>query len=99
MSYKKAMGPDLIPDRIFSRMNKNIKRDQLINEFLTKPIRGSHCRSRLMLLNKGKELIPDITDLRPITIMGTMQKLIETSIVHTPFKGGYEQDVTLLIRI
>ena len=39
MSYKKAMGPDLIPDRIFSRMNKNTKRDQLINEFLTKPIR------------------------------------------------------------
>ena len=81
MSYKKAMGPDLIPDLIFSRMNKNIKRDQLINEFLTKPIRGSHSRSRLILLNKGKELIPDITDLRPITIMGTMQKLIETSIV------------------
>ena len=70
-------------------------------EFLTKPIRGSHCRSRLMLLNKGKELIPDITDLRPITIMGTMQKLIETSIVHhlkeamsrtSPFQFGFKPE-------
>ena len=52
-----------------------------------------------MLLNKGKELIPDITDLRPITIMGTMQKLIETSIVHhlkeamsrmSPFQFGFK---------
>ena len=33
-------------------------------------------------LNKGKELIPDITDLRPINIMGTIQQLIETNIVH-----------------
>ena len=78
ISCKKAMGPD----HIFSRRNNNnMKRNLRIREFLIKSIKGSHCRSRLILLNKGKEQIPDITDLRSITIMGIMQKLIETSIV------------------
>ena len=76
------MGPDLIPDAIFSGRDINIKREFLIKDFLTTSIESVHCRSRIMLLNKSKDPIPDIGDLMPISIIGTMQKILETSIVH-----------------
>ena len=66
---------------------------------LTGPIVSTHCRSRLILLNKAKDPIPNVGDLRPITIIGTMQKLLETSIVHhlkkamektSPFQFGFK---------
>ena len=99
MSKKKAMGPDLIPDAIFSGEGIDNKRDIIIKDFLKGPILSSHCRSRLILLNKAKDPVPDVGDLRPITIMGTMQKLLEISIVHhlklamtktSPFQFGFK---------
>ena len=98
-SYKKAMGPDLIPDAIFAGKNINDKRDMIIKNFLTNSINTYHCRSRLILLNKSKDPIPEIGDLRPRIIMGTMQKLLEISIVHhlkekmantSPFQFGFK---------
>ena len=100
MSRKKAMGPDLIPDAIFSGNKADEKRDNIIRDFLVNPVNKSHCRSRLVLLNKSKDPIPDIGDLRPISIMGTMQKLVEIKIVHylkdamkktSPFQFGFKQ--------
>ena len=66
MSKKKAMGPDLIPDPISAGRDSNMKREFITKDFLTHSIDTAHCRSRLMLLNKSKDPIPDIGDLRPI---------------------------------
>ena len=83
----------------FSRKNKNVKR--VVKDFLTHSINVGHCRSRLLLFNKAKDQISDIEDLKTINIMGTMQKLIETSILHHlknamtktfPFQFGFKPD-------
>ena len=64
----KAMGPDLIPDKLFSGKEPNTNRDMIISSFLLNPIESSICESRLMTINKSSNPIPDLGDLRPIVI-------------------------------
>ena len=76
------MRPDLIPDAAFYGKRPDIKRDRIIEDFLSNPIKSDIYEARIIILNKSKDPTPEVTSLRPISITNTVQKLLEISIFH-----------------
>ena len=83
MSTTKAMGPDLIPDKLFSTECISKHMDTIIKDLIRdSALINEHLKSRIALINKNVG-IPNTSNIRPISVQNSMQKFIELSLSET----------------